>query len=308
MKLLNQFISRYFGVILLTSAIVGLLVPVGHHDTSLIIVISLAVVIFSSFFRVTLNKSLFTSDWREISVYFLVRFVLLPILLFYIISPFSGFYATVFFLLMLLPSAVSSPAFSAMNEGSVPLALKVLMFTNFVTIATIPVLSRFVMSQELQIDSMHIFLIMVYTVVVPFFIYFPLQNVQKIRSLFADNNALITAIGLMVIFVFSTSRNRDIILGNPSMVLIYAGISIVLFLILYFVGYYLLPKTELTHRIAYSVCSGANNIGMGVSLTMLFFPGKINVFFIIAQLAWIFVLIPMRYFYKREIVNASKSR
>jgi predicted Na+-dependent transporter len=305
MKSLNQYISRYFGVILLLSAGAGLILPVGQHDTSLIIVVSLASVIFSSFFRVKLDRSLFTSDWRDISIYFAIRFVLLPVLLYFAVSPFNSFYALVFFLLMLLPSAVSSPAFSAMNEGSVPLALKVLMFTNFATIVTIPLLSRFVMSKQLQLNSVHIFLIMVYTVIVPFIVYFPLREIKSVRSVFADNNPLITAIGLMVIFVFSTARNRDLILGNPSMVLLYAAISICFFMILYFVGYYLLPKTRIANRIAYSVCSGANNIGMGVSLTMLFFPGQINIFFIIAQLAWIFVLIPMRYFYKWEMGKTS---
>jgi predicted Na+-dependent transporter len=305
MELLNQYISRYFGVILLLSAGAGLILPVGRHDTSLIIIVSLASVIFSSFFRVHIDKSLFSSDWRHIFIYFAVRFVFLPVLLFFAVAPFSSFYALVFFLLMLLPSAVSSPAFSAMNEGSVPLALKVLMFTNFATIATIPLLSRFAMSRQLQLDSLHIFLIMVYTVIIPFIVYFPLRDIKKVRSVFANNNPLVTAIGLMVIFVFSTSRNRGLILGNPSMVLLYAAISIVFFMVLYFLGYYLLPKTTIANRIAYSVCSGANNIGMGVSLTMLFFPGQVNVFFIVAQLAWIFVLIPMRYFYKWEIGKAT---
>jgi hypothetical protein len=72
----------------------------------------------------------------------------------------------------------------------------------------------------------------------------------------------------------------------------------VFYLILYLIGFYINYKNAKGNRIAFSVSSGANNIGMGVTLTMLFFPGDINVFFIVSQLAWIFVLIPMRYFYK----------
>ena len=71
-------------------------------------------------------------------------------------------------------------------------------------------------------------------------------------------------------------------------------------------------RQDKPRRISYSVSSGANNIGLGVTLTTLFFPGEVNVFFIIAQLSWIFMLIPMRYFYagtrQRTKIKAIKSK
>jgi predicted Na+-dependent transporter len=221
----NLFISRYFGVILLSSALSGLFMPVFRVDTSLIIVVSLATVIFASFFKVTVDKSLFTSDWGEISIYFIIRFVVLPVAIYFLVSLINPFYAVVTYFIMVLPSAVSSPAFSAMNEGSVPLALKILIFTNFVTIVTIPILSKLVLTQKLEIDSLHIFLMMVYTVVVPFVFYLPLRNVTVIKNAISKNNPFITALGLMIIFVFSTSKNREIILDNPYKLFIYAAIS-----------------------------------------------------------------------------------
>lgn len=299
MKALNSLINQYFGVILLLSAILGLVVPPFDIDTSLIIIFALGTVIFSSFFRIALNKELFRADWKSLPLYFVARFLVLPLIVYFIFVGFSEFYALAFFLLLLLPAAVSSPAFSAMFGGSVSLALKILVFSSFLSILSIPILSGWVLTRNVQIDSVSLFLIMVYTVVIPFVLHIPFRKSEKATRFFTTNNPVITALGLMTIFVFSTSKNREIIFSDPAKMLVYTLVAILFYLALYFFGFYMMRKQERSRRIAYSVSSGANNIGIGVTLTMLFFPGETNVFFIVSQLSWIFVLIPMRYFYDR---------
>jgi len=216
-------------------------------------------------------------------------------------KPISTFYSISFFLLLLLPAAVSSPAFAAMYHGRVSLALKILIFSSFASILFIPTLSGVALRQTVKIDSRHMFLILVYTLVLPFLLHIPFRKSKIISTFFIENNPLVTALGLISIFVFSTSKNRAIIFENPQKVIVYAMVSLVFFLALYILGYYINFKRDQKSRVTFSVASGANNIGMGVTLTMLFFPGNINVFFIVSQLAWIFVLIPMRYFYRHKI-------
>lgn len=299
MENVNRFINRYFGVILLTGAVLGLFMPFREADTSQVIILALGIVIFTSFFRISLDQELFRADWKRLPVFFVLRFMVLPVLAYLFFNMFSSFYAISFFLLLLLPAAVSSPAFSAMFGGSVSLALKILVFSSFISILSIPLLSSMMLTHNIQIDGKQMFLIMVYTVAVPFAAHLPLRRSGKISGFFRSNIPVITALGLMVIFVVSTSRNKAIILEEPGKMLIYAGISAVFYLVLYLVGYFLAAGQEKPRRIAYSVSSGANNIGIGVTLTMLFFPGEINVFFIVSQLSWIFVLIPMRTLYDR---------
>jgi len=294
----NSFINKYFGVILLCSAVAGLFFRFETIDSSVVIIISLATVIFSSFFRINLSSELYKSDWKTIFIFYGIRFLLFPVLVYFLALPMSNFYAIGFFLLLMLPSAVSSPAFSAMYEGDISLALKVLLFTSFASILLIPLLSSLILTKSVAIDTRYMFLILIYTIVVPFLAHIPFRRSKTITNFFVSNNALVTALGLMTIFVFSTSKNREIILNNPGKVMIYAAIAFVFFALAYFIGYFAIPGLGKLKRIALSVCSGANNIGMGVTLTMLFFPGETNVFFIIAQLSWIFVLIPMRYFYR----------
>jgi len=296
----NAFINRFFGLILLLAALSGLFVPQFNIDTATLIIISLAVIIFASFFKVGLNRGLFMDDLLPASKYFVTRFVIFPVAAYFLIGFISPFYALTFLLILLLPAAVSSPAFTAMFNGNISLSLKILVFSSFLSILTIPVLCDLLLSKEVEIDSRNLFYTMIYTIVLPFVIHLPLRRAVNIRKFFINNGPLITALGLIIVFIAATSINRSIILDNPLKMLLYTLISVIGYLVLYLAGYYLLPGQDKARRISYSVSSGANNIGLGVTITTLFFPGEVNVFFIIAQLSWIFMLIPMRYFYAKR--------
>jgi len=294
---LNAFINRFFGLILLLAAVSGLFVPAIKVDTATIIIISLAVIIFASFFKVELNRGLLTDDLVPASIFLTIRFMILPVAVYYLAGLFDPLYANAFLLILLLPAAVSSPAFTAMFGGNISLSLKILVFSSFLSILTIPVLCDLLLSKEVSINSRQLFYTMVYTIVFPFIVHLAFRRILRIRKIIVQNSPLITALGLIIVFIAATSMNRSIILENPLKVLSYTLISVFSYLILYLFGYYLLIHQGKPRRISYSVSSGANNIGLGVTITTLFFPGEINVFFIIAQLSWIFMLIPMRYFY-----------
>lgn len=300
MQRLNAFINRFFGLILLMAAVSGLFIPAIRIDTATLIILSLAAIIFASFFKVELNRSLFTDDLVPASGYLVMRFVILPVAAFYLIGLLNPFYANAFLLLLLLPAAVSSPAFTAMFNGNVSLSLKILVFSSFLSILTLPVFCDLLLSKEINIDSRRLFYTMVYTIVIPFIVHLPFRRFKGLRRSITQNSPLITALGLIIVFIAATSSNRSIILDSPVTVLLYTFLSVVSYLVLYFIGYFLVYRQDKPRRISYSVSSGANNIGLGVTLTALFFPGEVNVFFIIAQLSWIFMLIPMRYFYARR--------
>lgn len=299
MRNLNNFINRYFGSILLVSAVSGLFIPVPVRNLSGIIIVTLAIIIFSSFFKIKLDRNLFVEDTKNSIIYLILRFIVLPVLVYYSVNPFSPFYAVIFFLLLVLPAAVSSPAFTSMYNGKVSLSLKILVITSFLSIVTLPGLSGILLSKKIQINTNQMFLTMIYTIVVPFILHLPFRKSIKVKSLLTENNPLITVIGLIIIFIVATSNNRKTILNNPEKIILYAIISFLTYIILYLLGYFLIRKQKKEKAIAYSVSSGANNIGIGVTITALYFPGDINVFMIVSQIAWIFALIPMRLFFKK---------
>ncbi|MBN1183106.1 MAG: hypothetical protein JXB49_12505 [Bacteroidales bacterium] len=298
MLAINNFINRFFGVIMLVASFLGLIIPVPDVNTADAIIISLGVIIFTSFFRVGLNKELVGGEMKPVLFFFTVRFLVLPLAVYFILNPIFPFYALSFFLLLLMPSAVSSPAFALMFNGEVSLALKILVFSSFLSILSIPFISQLVLAQKVNLDSGKMFMTMLYTILVPFVLHIPIRKLGKVRSFLTTNTPLITVLGLIVIYLVAISHNKEVVINNPQRVVLYTLVSLAGLLVFYLLGYFMMFKFDKAKRISYSVCSGANNIGIGVTITAIYFTGEVNVFFIISQLAWIFVLIPMRYFYR----------
>src|SRR5665647_843700 len=103
---------------------------------------------------------------------------------------------------------------------------------------------------------------MVYTIVLPFLIHLPLRKISRVRSTIVRYNAFFTLLGLGMIFIAATARNKQEILGNPALVGLYAVIAILLYFFLYWIGYILMPTKPRQVRVTMSISSGANNIGL----------------------------------------------
>lgn len=300
MEHLNKVINNNFGVILFFASLTGLIIPQFQININLTIIIALAFIIFVSYFNVNLDKTLIAGDHYQLLAFFIGRFIALPAIVYYVLTLISDYYAIVMFLLLLLPAAVSSPAFANMFNGNIGLALKTMVVTSFVSIFTMPLLCKFVLGGSISLNTTSMFLTMVYTIVLPFVLHLPFKKNDAIKRKMSDNSPLLTIIGLATIYMLATSKNRAVILSDPYKVIWYLTLSVAVFLILYVVGFYLFPQKLSADKISYSICSGANNVGLGVTITALFFPQEINTFFITAQLAWIAALIPIRYFFYKK--------
>ena len=79
---------------------------------------------------------------------------------------------------------------------------------------------------------------MIYTIVIPFIVHLPFRRIHRMRKIIIQNSPLITALGLIIVFIAATSKNRSIILENPVKVLLYTLISVISYLVLYLIGYY----------------------------------------------------------------------
>jgi predicted Na+-dependent transporter len=289
-----NFISRYFGLLLMLSCLIGMVVPSFGEMTPLIVMIALAFIIFCSFFQINFSSRALTADFKLTSKFYLLRYLLLPVAAFLALKWISDFYALVMLLVFLLPAAVSSPSFSILFGGKPDLSLKILIFSSFLSVVSIPVIMSLLPGHLVNVRSGDMLLTLVYTIVVPFLLHLPLRKVNAVRTTVGRFNALFTLIGLSTIFIVATARNKPAILGNPGLVALYAAEALLMYFFLYWFGYAILPKQSSGERRTLAISSGANNIGLGVTITALFFPGNMNVFFIVSQLAWVVMLIPLR--------------
>lgn len=289
-----HLINRYFGLFLLLSCFIGLLVPTVGDITSPIVIFSLAFIIFNSFFKISFSAESLLSDFTIAITFWFVRFVAVPVIAFFIFKWISGFYAPILLLSFLLPAAVSSPSFSAIFGGKPDLSLKVLVYSSFLAVLTIPLLMSLLLDASIRVPAGSMLLTLVYTIILPFLVHLPLRKIRFVKETAARYNALFTLAGLCTIFVVVTARNKPEIMGNIELVGLFAVEALLLYGVMYLAGYYMFYKQSLAIRRTFSVSSGANNIGLGVTLTALFFPGEMNIFFIVSQLAWVVMLIPLR--------------
>jgi len=287
-------ISRFFGVILLFSCLIGMLVPTVGDMTSLIVILSLAFIIFCSYFQINFSIGFMLTDFTISVKFWFIRYVMVPMVVFFIFKWISSFYAPVLLLSFLLPAAVSSPSFATIFGGKPDLSLKILVYSSFLAVLTIPLLMTLLLDPSIRVSEGRMLLTLVYTIVIPFFVHLPLRKVKIVKETAVRYNPLFTLIGLGTIFIVVTARNKTAILGNPGLVGLFAVEALVLFSMMYLTGFYLFPKQSMEVRKTFSISSGANNIGLGVTLTALFFPGEMNIFFIVSQLAWVLMLIPIR--------------
>jgi predicted Na+-dependent transporter len=295
-----QFIRKYFGLLLLLSCMIGMVVPSFGDITPRLVMIALAFIIFCSFFQIEFSLSALAADFTLSLQFYLIRFVLMPVVVFFVLKWFSEFYALLMLLIFLLPAAVSSPSFTILFGGKPDLSLKILVYSSFLSVVSIPLIMGLLPGALVKVNAGQLLMTMVYTIVLPFLIHLPLRKISRVHNTIARYNALFTLLGLGTIFIAATARNKPAILGNPALVGLYAVIAILLYFILYWIGYMLMPTKPRQARVTMSISSGANNIGLGVTITALFFPGNMNVFFIVAQLAWVIALIPLRKIFRTE--------
>ena len=289
-----SFIQRNFGTLLLVSCLIGMVIPSVGEATALIVIIALAFIIFCSFFQINFTSESLKTDFRISFRFWFLRYALLPLAIFYALKWISDFYAPALLLSFLLPAAVSSPSFTVIFGGKPELSLKILIYSSFLAVLTIPLLLSLLLGSTIDVSAGKMLLTLVYTIVLPFIVHLPIRKFRIMKDFIGHYNPLFTLLGLSVIFIVVTARNKPTIIANPGMVGLYAIEALALYFFMYLAGYYMFPSQTKDVRKTFSISSGANNIGLGVTITALFFPGNMNVFFIVSQLAWVVMLIPLR--------------
>ncbi len=289
-----KIINRYFTLFLLVACVIGLIVPSFGENTSLIVILSLGFIIFCSYFQVELSWKSLTADFGLSAAFFLSRFVLLPKILFFAMKWISNVYALIVLLMFLAPAAVSSPSFTQLFGGKTDLSLKILIFSSFLSILTIPYIPSLLLGTSVSIPAKDMLLTLLYTIVVPFILHLPLRRFMALKTALVRWGSLMTLLGLSIMFIVVTARNKVTMVQHPELVGLFIAISLAIYAFMYLFGYFFMPSGAEEKRRTLSISSGANNVGLAVAITTLFFPGTVNVFFIVSQLTWVAALIPMR--------------
>ena len=291
---MNNFAKRNFNLILFLSTIAGFVLPQFGEISGYLILGVLSFIIFSSSFKVSFSVEFFRDRVKSLFVFYMLRFLAIPVALFYIILPFSPFYASSVFLLFILPAGVTAPAFTNVFGGNIALALVLLILSSFLIPLLMPFLSSLLMTEVIEIDRLQLFSTLFITVIFPYLLHLPFRKNASVNLWMQNHDSFISVIGIALIFSLAIAEYRPVLLSEPDLILPFFIVALAGFVGMYLFGWVVFQKTPRGDKVALLFVSGANNVALGVVISFLYFPAETGIFFIVCEIAWVLILIPVK--------------
>ena len=300
MDYLKNFVSRFFAVILMFFALIGFIVPYPGEAASYLILIFLFTIIFASYFQADL-KFPNRYEIKQILIFAGLRYLIIPLIVLLVVKELNVFLAYALFFLFMMPAGVSSPAITNLLGGNFNLSMRILILSSFIVTFFLPPLSSLFAGSHLDVSYNKLFFTLLFTVILPFFLHLPVRKVKVVKKFMIDHLSLIAVTCLSVIFMLAIAKNKEGILGNPGKLPLYFLISFVVYSFLYLSGYFLRPREIFRNRLTLSVSSGLNNVGLGLSLSILYLSPEMTVFFIVSEIVWVTIMIPVKYIFRKKM-------
>lgn len=298
---MKSFIQNNISLTLLTFLVLGLLVPGVTYIPSWTLPAILGIVIFFACFKIDLTE-IKQIHLRHFFVFYILRFILFPTLFYYCAKALIPTFAPALFLLALLPPGTSSPAMSGIFKGNVALAFGLLVFGSLLTPFVMPFMVSAVMGQAISINIKSMLITLILSILLPIIFYLGLRSHKKLTHWSKEKGSVASIILIGLTLTVATAKRKDIILHAPSTLILPLIITILGMGILYIIGWVLMRKVSLKDKISYSLCSGANNLSLGIGIALLYFPPEVCLFLIVAEIPWILAFMPFKKWLKHRYV------
>lgn len=294
--MIRHFIETHFGIVLLISCVVGLAVPMLAAVPDVSASVALAMLTYASCFKLR-DGGFREIRWNNILLFYLVRYVLLPIILLVIAKEFFPAYAAGIFLLALLPTAVSSPAFANMFGGRVPPAFAIVILSTILAPFLIPLQCEWILSDaDIAPSPLPLFRTLAFCVFLPMVFYFATYKHKILSACMYNNVKLISIILVFFVIALVIAKQRDFILGHTAELILPTSLTIICYAVFLAVGWWFASGQARNTRISFATCSGFNNVALGVSVALLHFPQNVILFVAVSEMAWAMLPIMFRWF------------
>ncbi|MGN7438663.1 MAG: bile acid:sodium symporter [Alcanivorax sp.] len=299
--MIKSFVENNFNLVLCLSVVVGLLVPAlaSLPEETAIILISIA--IFFSCSRVTVDELRHIS-LKSALTFYVIRFILLPIPIYYAAVLLIPEYAMGVLLLALAPSAASATAFAMVIRANPSLCLSATVVTNALTPISIPLILFFLgLAGDVEIDALDLFVTLSLAIFLPSLSYFLIfRRSEPVKFYMRDNAKFYATLSVGMMMAVVTSMQRDYFLNQTMDVLILAAIGTILYAVFLAVAWLFSLRMSFFDRKTYMVCSGLNNNGLVAGLAFLYFSPATILFIVTTEIPWTMVAIVMKYYADRN--------
>ncbi len=228
--------------------------------------------------------------WKNILLFYVLRYCLLPGLLWFIARQLAPQYAAGVFLLSTLPAAVSSPAFASIFGGAIAPAFAIVIVSQLLTPFLIPLQFAMLGGIEATPSPAALFMTMVWCVFLPMSIYAITRRHHRSAAYIYSQNKIWSVLLVAFVIAMAIAKQRDVILSGEGLISALL-VALCCFATYIAFGYYLFPKRPREERITYTTSSSFNNAALGVSLALLHFSAPVILFVAISEIGW--ALLPM---------------
>lgn len=292
---LKTFVQKNFSATLLIFCALGLIFPQFGHLPSYVIILCLASGIFIACFSIRAQEFSDISLSRVL-LFYLCRFLLLPLLIFAVFSYCVPKYALMLFLFASLPPGVSCPAMNRLFGGNISLSFALTVLGNLLLPLVLPSMLFLVVGEKTNLDISQVFYTLLFSILTPILVFLTLRKKLSVQRLIQRDGSFLTALCIGMTVAIAVAKRRSQILEDPFALIPFFLISAGAFALFYCFGWLFNRKASLPNKIAHSLASGAINISLGVSIALLYFPPEISLFLIVGEIPWILALMPFKTF------------
>jgi bile acid:Na+ symporter, BASS family len=285
----KYWIEGNFTAVLILGVLAGLFAPLFDRAPDISAILCIAIVIFFSCTKVDWS-ALRSCDVGAATLFYGVRFIALPAVLYAIALPLIPDFAVGVLLVSLMPAGASSTAMAHMVGGNTALALSSTVITNALAPLSVPLMVMLCAGQHLEIDAVQMCITLCLSVFVPAMLYFGVAaRIAPVRT-WTTHNAQVCSIlllGLMAAFV--VGMRRSTFFETPATVLLTFAIGCGLYALLYTIGWWYAQQRNmaLPEQKTYAICSGTNNIALSAALAVLYFSPSTVLFAVTGEVAWV---------------------
>ncbi len=284
---MRALIERNFTFILLLGIVAGLYVPGLDHLPAYAPIIAISMVIFFSCSRVSLEE-IRGFDRRAAFLFFVVRFFLVPALLYYLALQVVPDYALGILLVALMPVGVASTAMANLTGGNPSISLAATVVTNAMTPLTVPFMLWLLSGNDVPLDAGRMLITLALSVFLPASLYFLIaRRIAPVKRWISRESQAATTLLLGVMAALVIALQRSYIFDYPQEVLWALAVACGLFALLYVFGWLYAFSMPAREKTTYAICSGTNNIALSAGIAALYFSATTTVFTVMGEIAWI---------------------
>ncbi len=297
---IRTFIEAHFGALLLLAFVLGLTVPALENTPKNVILVLQATIILFACSKIRLADF---SDFRarDVAGFYILRFILLPVLMFYAAVLFAPEYKYALLLLGTMPCGATLPAMMNILGGNPALGLTATTLSGLLSPFVVSAIFAAVSTMGLQLDILGMFQTLFIVIFCPVLVYFGLlRRIEPLKLTMRTNASMMAIILIFGVIMIVVAYQRERFFQEPEFFIEAFIIGAIAYFIYYALGWILFRRRNLSTRISYSLMGGNNNIALGISLAALYFPEKEMFILVVWEILWIMGVTLFQLYVKKQ--------